>query len=147
MKALMTAVFLVVSFSAMAIPNKNCYPFAKNQDGFDRVCVMIENPFSANSGAEVEIYRFEKLVYFVPAIRVHNEQEQICNDPRFPRCYRRYEGLRILPTHQNTDDVKFEIAMRVNRRSTCLNGQVTIREQNRDIALNVLCADPAWSRK
>lgn len=146
MKTLIMTTLLAVSISSnlMAALDKTCYPFGPNPDGFNRICVALENPQDKETEAEIEIYRYENLVKSISALRVYNPQMQVCSPTNPSFCYRRYEAIRIIPEDQNLPDIFFEIFMRVNKRSTCLSGNVSIKEEKRTIILNVDCPTTSW---
>ena len=144
MKAFVVTALLTLSFGSnlMAATSKTCYPFLANQDGFNRVCVTIENTQQKDTEAGIEIYRFEKMVSSLDGRRVHRPQQQVCNNPAVPHCYRQYETFKIVAENQ---DVNVELMMNKTRRSNCLNGEVFIREQLRVVKLEVECpALPSW---
>lgn len=133
----------ILSTNLMAAADKTCYPFGNNQDGFNRVCVAIENTSIKDTDVAIELYRYEKLVKSVVGQRVYNPQQRVCtstpSNPNF--CYRRYEGLQIIFEDQ---DLNVELHMRVNRSTTCLNGDVAIREQLRIVKLDIECPNLSW---
>ncbi len=126
----------------MANIDKNCYPLSENQDGFNRICVTVENPFEKESNVEIELYRYESMVLNVPGQRVYSPQQRVCRAGNPTSCYRKYEALRVI---SETPDMNVEMYMRLSKRSTCLNGTVAIREQSRTVELNVMCANPSWN--
>lgn len=140
MKALMMTALLAIGFSSnLLAQDKKCYPLAANQDGFNRICIEIENPRSENTNAVIELYRVEKLVKKVAGQRVHTPQERVCTPDH--GCYRKYEALVV---SSNNPDFNLEVHMRVHKSSICLSGNVAIKEQARWIELDVECIDPSW---
>lgn len=146
MKTLILTTLLTMIYStvSMAVSDKTCYPLEANQDGFNRVCVAIENAQDRNTVAEIEVYRFEKMVKHVTGHRVWSPQERVCNNPAVPHCYRKYEALKVMAEVPN--DFGLEISMKVSRSTNCLSGNLVIREQQRDIKLAVVCSSLSWGK-
>lgn len=134
----------LITFNLSAASNKNCYPFQPNQEGFNKVCVTLENAAVLNTPATIEVYQNQKLVNTVAAKRFYTPDFVSCAGKEH-QCRDVKSQLVITTPSLKENVIEFRIALWEQAQNKCKSGLMTINNRpHQFLELYMECSRAWW---